>query len=106
MSVSINAPHVPSTHPWQILKSIYLIVGPSESQRGVLSLIFVFFLPFKIPLVVTLVSTVVAAGWVTAWIFHMHAAARSNANHNETSNNIVYPCENPRPMAGRGNCLS
>ncbi|KAH9993042.1 hypothetical protein BJV77DRAFT_962033 [Russula vinacea] len=36
------------------------------------------------------ISTVVAAGWVTAWIFHMHAAARSNANHNETSNNILW----------------
>ncbi|KAF8486935.1 hypothetical protein DFH94DRAFT_7955 [Russula ochroleuca] len=55
---------------YHIMKNIYLII----------------------PLVVTLVSTVVAAGWVTAWIFHMHAAARSNStNHNETSNNIVYP---------------
>ncbi|KAF8494842.1 hypothetical protein F5888DRAFT_605805 [Russula emetica] len=42
-----------------------------------------------IPLVATLISTVVAAGWVTAWIFRMHAAARISA-HQPTGNQMVY----------------
>ncbi len=30
MSVFTNTVHVPNTYPWQILKNIYIIVGPSE----------------------------------------------------------------------------
>lgn len=77
---------------------------PFRIYDALLSMILV--LLFKIPLLATLVSTIVAAGWVTAWIFHMHAAARDNPTNNDdqTGNAIVYPCENSRQMAGRNGC--
>ena len=61
-----------------------------------------WFPPLKILLVATLVSTVVAAGWVTAWIFRMHSAARG-PSHKPPNQTVYYPCKNSRQMASRSN---
>jgi len=45
-----------------------------------------------LPLVVTLISAIVTAGWVTAWIFRMHAARRANpTDYHPTATGITYP---------------
>ncbi|KAI9512131.1 hypothetical protein F5148DRAFT_96949 [Russula earlei] len=45
-----------------------------------------------IPLVALLIGAIVTAGWVTAWIFRMHASRRADPeNYHPTANGIVYP---------------